>query len=80
MNKIVKNKDLPMSGFQILMVALCFFMNFNDGIDVLIVSFSSSEIIKEFGLSKTEMGYIFSAGLAGMTLGCFFHQIHALPR
>lgn len=72
MNKIVQNKDLPMSGFQILMVALCFFMNFNDGIDVLIVSFSSSEIIKEFGLSKTEMGYIFSAGLAGMTLGCFF--------
>lgn len=61
----------PMSGFQVLMVALCFFMNFNDGIDVLIVSFSSSEIIREFGLSKTEMGYIFSAGLAGMTLGCF---------
>ena len=62
----------PMSGFQILMVALCFLMNFNDGIDVLIVSFSSSEIIKEFALSKTQMGYIFSSGLAGMTLGCFF--------
>jgi len=60
-----------MSRFQILMVALCFLMNFNDGIDVLIVSFSSSEIIQTFGLSKTEMGYIFSAGLAGMTLGCF---------
>lgn len=64
--------DAPMSGFQILMVALCFLMNFNDGIDVLIVSFSSSEIIKEFGLSKAQMGYVFSAGLAGMTLGCFF--------
>ncbi len=72
MSRIELNKDQSMSGFQILMVALCFFMNFNDGIDVLIVSFSSSEIIKEFGLSKTEMGYIFSAGLAGMTLGCFF--------
>lgn len=64
-------KEQSISGFQILMVILCFLMNFNDGIDVLIVSFSSSEIIKTFGLSKTEMGYIFSAGLAGMTLGCF---------
>ncbi|MDF0693662.1 MFS transporter [Aquirufa ecclesiirivi] len=70
-NPIKIHSNGPMSGFQILMVALCFFMNFNDGIDVLIVSFSSSEIIREFGLSKTEMGYIFSAGLAGMTLGCF---------
>lgn len=72
MDRTIKSKNgLPMSSFQILMVALCFLMNFNDGIDVLIVSFSSSEIIKTFGLSKTEMGYIFSAGLAGMTLGCF---------
>lgn len=70
-NQIKIQSDLSMSGFQKLMVALCFLMNFNDGIDVLIVSFSSSEIIKEFGLSKSEMGYIFSAGLAGMTLGCF---------
>ncbi len=61
----------PMSNFQILMVVLCFILNFNDGIDVLIVSFSSTEIIKEFGLSKVQMGYIFSAGLFGMTLGCF---------
>ncbi|MCZ2482538.1 MFS transporter [Aquirufa nivalisilvae] len=70
-DQIKLQSSAPMSGFQVLMVALCFFMNFNDGIDVLIVSFSSSEIIREFGLSKTEMGYIFSTGLAGMTLGCF---------
>lgn len=60
-----------MSAFQLLMVAMCFILNFNDGIDVLIVSFSGPEIIKDLGLSKVEMGYIFSAGLAGMTLGCF---------
>lgn len=60
-----------MSSFQVLMVAMCFILNFNDGIDVLIVSFSSPEIIQDLGLSKVEMGYIFSAGLAGMTLGCF---------
>lgn len=64
-------EEKPMSTFQILMVALCFILNFNDGIDVLIVSFSSTEIIKDFGLTKAEMGYIFSVGLAGMTLGAF---------
>ena len=62
----------PMSTFQVLMVAICFILNMNDGIDVLVVSFSGSEIVKEWGLSKTELGYIFSAGLMGMTVGAFF--------
>jgi MFS transporter, AAHS family, 4-hydroxybenzoate transporter len=62
----------PMSSFQIIIVAICFILNMNDGIDVLIVSFSGANITQEWGLSKTEMGYIFSAGLAGMMLGCFF--------
>lgn len=60
-----------MSSFQIVIVALCFILNMNDGIDVLIVSFSSVEIIKEWGLSKADMGYVFSIGLVGMALGCF---------
>lgn len=60
-----------MSNFQRLMVGLCFVLNFNDGIDIMLVSFSSPEIITTWGLTKTQMGYIFSAALAGMTLGCF---------
>lgn len=58
-----------MSGFQILMVVICFVLNMNDGIDVLIVSFSSADIAAEMALSKVQLGYIFSAGLAGMTIG-----------
>jgi MFS transporter, AAHS family, 4-hydroxybenzoate transporter len=61
-----------MSRYQIIIVAICFILNMNDGIDVLIVSFSGSDIIKEWSLSKAEMGYVFSSGLVGMTLGCFF--------
>lgn len=61
-----------MSTFQIAIVAICFILNFNDGIDVLVVTFSSADIIKEWSLSKAQMGYIFSAGLAGMTTGAFF--------
>ena len=69
-----KLKDLidnsPMSAYQIIIVALCFVLNMNDGIDVLAVSFTGSEIVKEWGLSNTQLGSIFSAGLAGMTAGC----------
>jgi MFS transporter, AAHS family, 4-hydroxybenzoate transporter len=69
-------KDLidnnEMSRYQMIIVAICFILNMNDGIDVLIVSFSGSDIIKEWSLSKVQLGYVFSAGLVGMTLGCFF--------
>jgi MFS transporter, AAHS family, 4-hydroxybenzoate transporter len=58
-----------MSGFQILMVAMCFILNMNDGIDVLIVSFSGSDIAAEMSLTKAQLGYVFSTGLAGMTTG-----------
>lgn len=61
-----------MSLYQVVIVAICFILNMNDGIDVLVVSFSGSEILNEWGISKTLMGYIFSAGLLGMTLGAFF--------
>ena len=61
----------PMSNFQVLMVTVCFILNMNDGIDVLVVSFTGSEIVREWALSKSELGYVFSAGLAGMTAGCF---------
>ena len=73
-NLQAKLKDLidisPMSAYQVIVVALCFILNMNDGIDVLVVSFTGSEIMKEFALSNTQLGAIFSAGLTGMTAGC----------
>ena len=67
--KEVINKS-SMTWYQMVVVAICFILNFNDGIDVLVVSFTGSDIESEWGLSKSELGYIFSAGLAGMTAGC----------
>jgi len=64
--------ETPMSAFQVLVVIMCFILNMNDGIDVLVVSYTGSEIMSEWGLSKALQGYIFSSGLAGMTLGCLF--------
>ncbi len=62
--------DKPMTAFQVFVVIMCFILNMNDGIDVLVVSYTGSEIMAEWGLSNALQGYIFSAGLAGMTLGC----------
>jgi AAHS family 4-hydroxybenzoate transporter-like MFS transporter len=64
--------ETPMSAFQFLVVIMCFILNMNDGIDVLVVSYTGSEIMSEWGLSKALQGYIYSSGLAGMTLGCLF--------
>jgi MFS transporter, AAHS family, 4-hydroxybenzoate transporter len=72
----IKLKNLidnsPMSAYQVIVVALCFVLNMNDGIDVLVVSFTGSEIMKEWALSNTQLGSIFSAGLIGMTIGAMF--------
>lgn len=62
--------DTNMTAFQVFIVIMCFILNMNDGIDVLVVSYTGSEILSEWGLTKAQQGYIFSAGLAGMTLGC----------
>jgi MFS transporter, AAHS family, 4-hydroxybenzoate transporter len=67
--KEIVNKS-TMTWYQGVVVAICFILNFNDGIDVLVVSFTGSDISTEWGLSKSQLGYIFSAGLAGMTGGC----------
>jgi MFS transporter, AAHS family, 4-hydroxybenzoate transporter len=67
---IIANK--PMSAFQVFVVLMCFILNMNDGIDVLVVSYTGSEMLLEWGLTKAQQGYIFSAGLLGMALGCLF--------
>ena len=64
--------EKPMMAFQVFVVIMCFILNMNDGIDVMVVSYTGSEILAEWGLTKALQGYIFSAGLAGMTLGCLF--------
>lgn len=64
--------DKPMSAYQVLIVLMCFVLNMNDGIDVLVVSYTGSEILNEWLLTKTQLGYIYSVGLLGMTLGALF--------
>src|SRR5512138_1857068 len=58
-----------MSPFQIVAVGICMAINMLDGFDVLAIAFTGPLIAKQWHLTPTELGLLFSAGLAGMTLG-----------
>lgn len=55
---------------QIGVVALCALINALDGMDVLIISFVAPSMAKDWEISFETLGAIFSAGLAGMMIGC----------
>lgn len=62
----------PMSLYQWLIVIMAAIMNLLDGFDVLALAFTATAIRTEFGLTGAELGYLFSAGLFGMTAGSLF--------
>lgn len=59
----------PMSAAQILAVALCTVINAVDGFDILAAAFTAHGIASEWALRPTQLGLLFSSGLAGMTVG-----------
>jgi benzoate transport len=61
-----------MSPFQVIAVALCVLINALDGFDVMVVAFTAAPISREWGLSATDVGILFSSGLLGMALGAIF--------
>ncbi len=61
--------DLPVSGLQKAIFAICFVLNMLDGMDVVLLSFIATSVGNEFGMVKKELGFVFSAGLVGMAIG-----------
>jgi benzoate transport len=59
----------PMGALQWRAIALCFFINMVDGIDVLVMAFTASAVAKEWQLTQVAVGWLLSAGIIGMTLG-----------
>jgi MFS family permease len=51
-------------------VGICTFINGLDGMDVLIMSYVAPAMAADWGVGFGMMGLTFSAGLAGMVLGC----------
>ena len=51
------------------LIALCFAINMIDGMDILVLSYISPALQREWRLSASAMSVIFSAGLCGMAIG-----------
>ena len=58
-----------MSFFQLRAVVICLIINMLDGFDILVIAFVAPEVAGQWGLSPEVLGVLFSAGLAGMTVG-----------
>jgi benzoate transport len=61
--------ESPMSGAQILAVAITIALNALDGFDVLAISFASPGIAAEWGIDRAALGIVLSMELFGMAVG-----------
>ncbi|MDB9712769.1 MFS transporter [Flavobacteriaceae bacterium] len=61
-----------MTRVQYSTIGVCFLMNILDGMDVLVISYCAPAISESWSLGPKALGIVFSAGLAGMTLGALF--------
>lgn len=59
----------PMGRFQRRILLLCTLVIVFDGFDVLAIAFAAPAVSAQLGIAKSQLGYVFSAGLLGMTLG-----------
>lgn len=62
----------PMSSTQWLGIAVTVALCALDGFDVLAITFAAPAIARSWGIDKSQVGFVFSAGLLGMALGSFF--------
>ncbi|SIN65508.1 benzoate transport [Parasphingorhabdus marina DSM 22363] len=65
-------EDQPVSWLQLLVLLICFALNILDGFDIVAISYAAPAISDAWSLSATNLGIVFSAGLAGMTVGAMF--------
>jgi len=61
--------ERKMSGYQWLMLALCFLIVATDGMDVAIMGFLAPDITREWGISRASFGIVMSAAPVGLAIG-----------
>jgi AAHS family 4-hydroxybenzoate transporter-like MFS transporter len=61
--------DRKMTGYQWLLLFLCFFIVATDGMDVAIMGFLAPDITKEWGISRAAFGVVMSAAPFGLAVG-----------
>ncbi|WP_111894886.1 MFS transporter [Acinetobacter sp. MB5] len=61
--------DSPLSAFQWMIAAICFFIIFLDGIDTAAMGFIAPALAQDWGLDRSQLGPVMSAALGGMIIG-----------
>lgn len=61
--------ERSMSGYQWLLLGLCFLIVTTDGMDVAIMGFLAPGITREWGISKAAFGVVMSAAPIGLAIG-----------
>ena len=61
--------ERKMSGYQWLLLGLCFLIVATDGMDVAIMGFLAPDITREWGISKASFGLVMSAAPFGLAIG-----------
>jgi AAHS family 4-hydroxybenzoate transporter-like MFS transporter len=59
----------PVGGFQIRLLLICAAVLFLDGFDTQAIGYVAPALAREWGLSKAQLGPVFSAGLFGLMIG-----------
>lgn len=59
----------PMSRFQWLAVAVSSALCALEGFDVMAINYAAPALLREWGISKVQLGYVLSSGLLGMAVG-----------
>jgi AAHS family 4-hydroxybenzoate transporter-like MFS transporter len=59
----------PVGGFQIRLLLACAAVLFIDGFDTQAIGYVAPALAKEWGLTKSALGPVFSAGLFGLMIG-----------
>ena len=61
--------DHPLSGWQWVVFALCFFIVLLDGFDTAAIGYIAPSLIKDWGVSKPALAPVLSAALFGLAAG-----------
>ena len=59
----------PMTDMQVTLVVICFFLNLQDGYDVVAIAYAAPAISDAWHIDLKILGILFSAGLFGMMMG-----------
>src|SRR4051795_808074 len=59
----------PVGAFQVKLLLACAAVLFLDGFDTQAIGYVAPALAKEWGLSKSALGPVFSAGLFGLMIG-----------